>query len=113
MSLYKIVIKYINGHENSNKSISFSSLLWQQKLSRLLEAHPSLANEGSSDDEEEDSQGIDTKDDLSEDLEFSLSSLDEEDEEESGVGLVIPENASRRNAVIRNKSKVQCYCYYM
>lgn len=113
MSVYKSIISFINAHKTSTSSAppTVSAHKWRQKLSRLLESHPHLANEDSTD---EDSQGLERNQGGStpEEIDFSLSSSEgeEDEDEEEGVagGVVIPEKSTRDVIVMqRKKSKVR------
>ena len=102
-----MIIKYISDRAESTGGSSALCHPWQQKLSQLLESHPSLADEDSDDEEDEkESQGLDeVAGDVPHDLDFSLSSS-EEGEEEEEVGVVSMEKITRE-AVVRKKSKVR------
>ncbi len=121
MSVYKSVISYFKAHASSPPSSPSSgssdstpplspSRRWRQKLSRLLESHPHLAGESSSEEEGEGpTGGVATP----EDVDFSLSSSESEEEEEEGEGdegggVVIPAK-SRRDVMVLKRAKVSLH----
>ncbi len=109
MALYKVIIRFISEHEDSSSFMDTSpSYPWRQKLSCLLESHPSLADTEGCEEKEEDSQGLNDHSQSTSD-DFSLSSSEEEEnDEEMGVALggVPTQERSSRGVALRRVSKV-------
>lgn len=105
--MYKSIVEYLTGQGDP------SGYDWQQKISRLLESYPFLANE-EDDEVDEDSQDMVHKlcENAPEEALFSPSSSEEEEEEE-GVGVAKSEGHRRRstrNAAVSSRSKVSLCC---
>ena len=107
--MYKAIVKYISGQKDS----SGSSHNWKQKISRLLETYPSLANEEEEEEESEDSQDVIQSlcENAPDEALFSPSSSEGEEgeEEEGGVGAAkgtVQRRRSTRNAAMSSISKV-------
>ena len=101
ISVYKSILKYISGQKDS----SGSSHNWKQKISRLLETYPSLANEEENEEEGEDSQDVIQSlcENAPDEALFSPSLPEgEEGEEEGGVGVA--KGAVQRRRSTRNTS---------
>lgn len=112
--MYKAIVGYLSGQEEGASPSAGSSHIWRQKLSRLLESYPHLA--GEEEGEEEDSQEAmkNLCENAPEDLDFSLSSSDGEEEDEEGVGVerdVVNPGRTTRSMAVQRKPKVSVWMF--